>query len=97
MERGELEALSTEELRAKAFDVAEHRFDVGFFWDLLKHLPSSDNAAGEDAFTAAPAAISDLIQLFREFRGEDLGDIEPMLRAKFVDYLVEHPPKDESS
>ena len=94
MDRNELEALSTEELRAKAFDVAKHRLDVAFFWDLLKHLPSSDNAAGEDAFTAAPAAISDLIQLFREFEGEDLGEVEPMLRAKFVDYLLEHPRKD---
>ena len=92
MDRNELDALSTEELREKAFDVAQHRLDVGFFWDLLKHLPSSDNAAGEDAFTAAPAAISDLIQLFRVFNGEDLGDVEPMLRAKFVDYLTEHPP-----
>jgi hypothetical protein len=93
MTRDELEALPTEELRAKAFDVAEHRLDVAFFWDLLKHLPSSDNAAGEDAFTAAPAAISDLLQLFREFRGEDLGEVEPLLRAKFVDYLTEHPPR----
>jgi hypothetical protein len=94
MDRAALEALPTEELRSKAFHVAEHRVDVGFFWDLLKHLPSSDNAAGEDAFTAAPAAVSDLIQLFREFRGDDLGEVEPLLRAKFVDYLMEHPPKD---
>lgn len=94
MDRSALEALSTEELREKAFDVARHRLDVAFFWDVLKHLPSSDNAAGEDAFTAAPAAISDLIQLFREFSGDDLGEVEPLLRAKFVDYLVEHPPKD---
>lgn len=93
MDRAALESLSTEELRSKAFDVAEHRLDVGFFWDLLKHLPSSDNAAGEDAFSAAPAAISDLIQLFREFRGEDLGEVEPLLRAKFIDYLAAHPPK----
>lgn len=94
MDRAALEALTTEELRSKAFSVAEHRVDVGFFWDLLKHLPSSDNAAGEDAFTAAPAAISDLIQLFREFRGDDLGEVEPLLRAKFVDYLLAHPPKE---
>jgi len=94
MDRSALEALSTEELRSKAFSVAEHRVDVAFFWDLLKHLPSSDNAAGEDAFSAAPAAVSDLIQLFREFKGDDLGEVEPLLRAKFVDYLVAHPPKD---
>jgi hypothetical protein len=94
MERSELEALSTEELRTKAFHVAEHRMDAGFFWDLLKHLPASTELAGDDSFTGAPAAISDMIELFREFRGDHLAAAEPMLRAKFVDYLVSHPPKD---
>lgn len=90
MERAELEALSTEELRQQAFHVAERRMDVGFFWDLLKHLPASMELAGDDSFTAAPAAVSDLIELFREFRGEHLAEAEPMLRAKFLDYLSEH-------
>lgn len=90
MDRAELEALTTEELRTKAFAVAERRVDVGFFWDLLKHLPASTELAGDDSFTGAPAAISDLIELFRELRGNHLAEAEPMLRAKFVDYLAEH-------
>lgn len=90
MDRAELEALSTDELRAKAFHAAERRLDVGFFWDLLKHLPSSAEVARDDSFTSAAAGISDVIDLFREFRGDNLGDSEPMIRAKFVDYLTSH-------
>jgi hypothetical protein len=91
MDRSGLDALSTEELREKAFKVAEHRLDVGFFWDLLKHLPASTRVAGDDAFSGAPAALSDVLELFREFRGDHLGDAEPLVRAKLLDYLTEHP------
>jgi hypothetical protein len=90
MERSELEAMTTEQLRAKAFSVAEHRVDVGFFWDLLKHLPASARVAGDDSFSAAPASISDAVELFREFRGDHLGDSEPLVRAKLIDYLSKH-------
>ncbi|HEU0131533.1 MAG TPA: hypothetical protein VFQ85_11155 [Mycobacteriales bacterium] len=90
MDRSALEALTTEELREKAFGVAERRLDVGFFWDLVKHLPASARMAGDDAFSGAPAALSDVLELFREFRGDHLGDAEPLVRAKLVDYLAEH-------
>jgi hypothetical protein len=91
MESADLDALTTEELRAKAFSRAERHLDVAFFWDLLKHLPASDDVAGDDSFSAAPAAVSDFLELFREFRGDHLGDAEPLLRAKFLDYLASHP------
>jgi hypothetical protein len=90
MDRAELEALSTDELHDKAFRVAERRLDVGFFWDLLKHLPASGEVARDDSFSSAAAGVSDLIELFREFRGSHLGDAEPLIRAKLVDYLVTH-------
>jgi hypothetical protein len=90
VERSELEALSTEELRAKAFSVAEHRLDIGFFWDLIKHLPAAGDVAGDDSFSGAPAAISDLVELFRELRGDHLAETEPLFRAKYVDYLLAH-------
>jgi hypothetical protein len=85
-----LESLSTDELRHRAFAVAERRLDVGFFWDLLKHLPASMRVAGDDAFSGAPAAVSDAVELFREFRGDHLGESEPLIRAKFLDYLRAH-------
>lgn len=87
----DLDALTTEELRAKAFSRAERHLDVAFFWDLLKHLPASDDVAGDDPFSGAPAAVSDFLELFRELRGDHLGDAEPLLRAKFLDYLASHP------
>lgn len=86
----ELDSLDTETLRARAFDVARQRHDLHFFWDLAKHVPAATNAATDDGFTAPGASISDLIELFRELRGEHLGDAEPMLRAHFIDYLAQH-------
>ncbi len=90
MDRAELEALGTDELRARAFRVAERRLDVGFFWDLVKHLPAAGEVARDDSFSSAAAGVSDLIELFRELSGHNLGDTEPMIRAKFVDYLLAH-------
>ena len=90
MDRTELEALSTDELRHRAFNLAERRLDVGFFWDLVKHLPAAGEVARDDSFSSAAAGVSDLIELFREFRGDNLGDSEPLIRAKFVDYLLTH-------
>ncbi len=88
--RANLEALTTEELRQRAFDLAKHRHDFHFFWDLAKHVPAAGEAAGDDGFTAPGASISDLIELFREMRGDHLGDTEPMIRAHFLDYLAQH-------
>lgn len=85
---GELDGLSTEELRQRAFDLAKHRHDLHFFWDLAKHVPSAAGAAADDSFTAPGASLSDLVELFREMRGDHLGDAEPMLRAHFIDYLT---------
>ena len=84
------DALTTEELRERAFSRAEKHLDVGFFWDLFKHLPASGNAASDDSFSGAGASVGDFIELFREFRGEHLAPLEPMLRAKFIDYLTSH-------
>jgi hypothetical protein len=86
----DLEALSTEDLRHRAFRRAEKHLDVGFFWDLAKHLPVSDDLAADDSFSAPGKAVSDFIELFREFRGDNFGDNEPLLRAHFIEYLEKH-------
>ncbi|HVE98326.1 MAG TPA: hypothetical protein VNA12_04020 [Mycobacteriales bacterium] len=86
----ELDALDTETLRTRAFELARSRHDLRFFWDLAKHVPAAAGAAADDGFTAPGASISDLIELFRELRGEHLGDAEPMIRAHFIDYLARH-------
>jgi hypothetical protein len=76
----ELDALSTEQLRERAFDLARERHDLGFFWDILQHLPHADDAE-------SGLSIDDAVALWHEFEGEGLGDVEPLLRARFIDYL----------
>lgn len=84
----ELDRLSTDELRQRAFDRAEERRDVGFFWDLIKHLPPSEDLASEDASAGnITGGVADLIEIVRELMGRELGDAEPLVRARFIDYL----------
>src|SRR5258707_887002 len=86
--RAELEQLSTEELRKRAFQRAERHADVGFFWDLVRHLPSSTELTVEDGSLGSVGdSIGQLIELVRELMGKDFGDREPMLRAHFIEYL----------
>jgi hypothetical protein len=83
-----LEALSTEELRERAFAKARRHHDIAFFWSLFKHLPAADDAESLDgSLGTIGASVNDAIALFREFTGHDYGDAEPLLRAAFVDYL----------
>jgi hypothetical protein len=86
----ELDRLSTEELRQRAFDRAESRRDVGFFWDLVRHLPPAENVAAEDASAGhITGGIAEAVETVREMLGGDLGDVEPLVRARFIDYLRE--------
>jgi hypothetical protein len=85
----DLDALPTDQLRALAFDKAEHAKDVGFFWDLIKHMHAAQAIAGEDGSSGAiTGSITETIHLVRELMGKvPLGDDEPLLRARFLDYL----------
>lgn len=84
----QLDALTTEELRHRAFALATKRRDVGFFWSVFRHLPHADDAENLDAsFGAVGASINDAIALWREFNGHGYGDAEPLLRAAFMAYL----------
>lgn len=85
----DLDALSTEELRQQAFEKAREAHDVGFFWDVVKHLRSSASFAAEDGSGGGlTGSISDAVEIVRELMGKDLGHDEPLLRARFVDYLT---------
>ena len=85
----DLDSLSTEELRARAFDKAERAHDVGFFWDVAKHLRAARSIAGEDGSSGAiTGTIAEAVALVREMTGHaPLGEDEPLLRARFLDYL----------
>jgi len=85
----ELDALSTEELRERAFDLARKNHDVKFFWSIFQHLPHADDAEGLDASLGAyGASVDDAVAMWREFTGREYGEAEPMLRAAFIDYLL---------
>ncbi|MEX2292114.1 MAG: hypothetical protein WD794_17525 [Mycobacteriales bacterium] len=85
----DLDTLSTDELRQRAFEKAERSHDVGFFWDLVKHMRASQAIAGEDGSSGAiTGSISELVHLVRELMGrQPFGEDEPLLRARFLQYL----------
>jgi hypothetical protein len=92
-----LDALSTEELRERAFAIAVKHRDVGFFWSLLKHLPHADDVESLDAsLGAVGASIADVLSLWRELTGHGYGESEPLVRAAFIDYLIRHGSAGES-
>jgi len=84
----DLDDLTTEDLRRRAFDKAQAAHDLHFFWDLAKHLRASRALAAEDGSAGGiTGTITELIDLVRELMGKDLGEDEPLLRARFLDYL----------
>jgi hypothetical protein len=83
-----LDDLSTEELRRRAFDKAQAAHDLHFFWDLAKHLRASRALAVEDGSSGSiTGSLAELVDLARELMGKDLGEDEPLVRARFLDYL----------
>jgi hypothetical protein len=84
----ELDALSTEELRERAFDRARDRRDLGFFWSLFKHLPVRED--GTDGSLGIQSTVDDAVVLWKESTGHEYGHREPLIRALFIDYLLKH-------
>jgi hypothetical protein len=84
----ELDQLSTEQLRRRAFEHAEQRHDIGFFWDLIKHLDASQDLAREDGSAGhLTGGVAEAVEVVRELLGRGLGDAEPLVRARFIDYI----------
>ncbi|WP_127498712.1 hypothetical protein [Actinoplanes solisilvae] len=87
----ELDALPTEELRERSFSLARERRDVSFFWSVFKHLPDSEEASQLDgAPNSIGPIVDEAVALWRELEGHMLEETEPLLRAKFIDYLQKH-------
>jgi hypothetical protein len=91
-EQSPLEDLPYETLRERAFAVAESRRDLGFFVDLVRHLPSVNAMAGEGGSLGdISATLTDAVGAARELAGEEgVGDLEPLFRARFATYIREH-------
>ncbi|CAA9354797.1 MAG: hypothetical protein AVDCRST_MAG07-3297 [uncultured Frankineae bacterium] len=85
----DLHALSTDELRTRAFARAERTRDVAFVWDVVRHMRGARAIAGEDGSSGAiTGSVAEAVHVVRELLGkEPLGEDEPLLRARFLDYL----------
>jgi hypothetical protein len=87
-----LEDLPYDELRDRAFALAEDRHDVGFFMDLFNHSPAMLDASTEGGdLGAIGGSIVETVRAARQTFGEDsVGPFEPLFRARFATYIREH-------
>ncbi len=88
-----LEDLPFDELRHRAFHIAEHRMDIGFFTELFGHMPGMVAIEGEQGdLGAIGGTFIETVRAVREMLGS--GDLDPsteaLLRARFATYIREH-------
>lgn len=86
------EDLPYEELRDKAFDLAEKRHDIGFFVDLYNHSPSMVAASTEGGSLGdISGTLVDMVSASREtFTEDNVGPLQPLFVARFATYLRDH-------
>jgi hypothetical protein len=89
------EDLPFDDLRHRAFKVAEHHFDVGFFTDLFAHMPGMQAIEGEGGdLGSIGGTFTETVRAVREMFSDKLDpDTEALLRARFATYLREHDAK----
>lgn len=87
-----LEDLPYNELRDKAFTLAESRHDIPFFLDLYNHTSAMNNASAEGGSLGdISGTLIDIVTGAREvFTEEYVGELEPLFIARFATYLREH-------
>ena len=84
-----LEDLPYEELRERAFAIAEKKHDFGFFMDLFRHTPAMENVSDEGGSLGdISGSFVESVRAARQvFSGESVGDLEPLFRARFATYI----------
>jgi hypothetical protein len=87
-----LEDLPYDDLRDRAFAIAEKRLDLGFFVDLFNHTPAMHDAADEGGSLGdISGSLVESVRAARQvFSGDSVGDLEPLFRARFATYIREH-------
>jgi hypothetical protein len=89
--RAFLEAQDVPTLRDWSLELARQRRDVGFYWELAKHLPSTEDANRDWAAYDPIDAIREIGQLVSNFREEAADpEVAELLRVRYVDYLLDH-------
>jgi hypothetical protein len=78
-------------LRDWSLDLAREHRDVGFLWDLAKHLPVTEDLNRDWALLDPFDAVHDLGRLLTDFRHEAASpEVADLLRVRYTEYLVEH-------
>ncbi len=83
----ELDGLSSEELRRRAFRLAERRLDLKFLWNVLEMIPAAEVAEGR------PEKVSSDVESTRLWLDDYLRPGHPIddaMRPVYIDYLSEH-------
>jgi hypothetical protein len=83
----ELEALTTEELKERAFRRARHRLDVRFFWRLLEAVPAAEAAAGH--FEEAREDVVRMSEKVQDLLHPDSPEEAEALRPMYIEYLLD--------
>lgn len=84
----ELDQLSTDELRDRAFHLARRRLDVRFFWNLLESAPAAEAAVGHEEH--AEVDVLSFSERVKDALGSDEREVEEALRPIYIDYVLEH-------
>jgi hypothetical protein len=87
-----LEDLPFDELRQRAFHVAEKHFDIGFFTDLFSHMPGMVAIEGEGGdLGAVGGTFIETVRAVKQMFGDNELDetTEALLRARFASYIRE--------
>ena len=87
------ESMPFDDLRHRAFHLAERRHDLGFFTDLFGHMPGMVAIEGEGGdLGAVGGTFIETVRAVRQMFGDgaDLSeDTRALLRARFATYLRE--------
>ncbi|NKZ02112.1 hypothetical protein [Nocardiopsis alborubida] len=85
----EFDQTSTEDLRDRAVELARQRWDLRFFWRLLRLIPAAEAAAGnEEASEASVAQLSGFV--YEALSAEADPEVQEALRPVYVQYLLDH-------
>jgi hypothetical protein len=87
-----LDQLSYQDLHERAFRLAQKRHDIKFFLDLYSHTKAMHAAATEGGSLGdLSGSLMDVVEATREAFAEIPDpELEPLFRARFVDYLQAH-------
>lgn len=81
-----------EDLRRAAFDRAKQRRDIGFFVGLYEHTTAMSKTVDEGgSLGEIGGTLTEMWEGAQQLFGRDgVGELEPMYRAVFIDYLTKH-------